>query len=149
MKKKSDRFKPVQRLSRSREQDAAKALGESNRAVSEQEQRLAELEQYREEYARYYEQRGREGISGAKLQELQRFLHNLNKAIEQQQQLVAMARQQSELSLNKWQQARGRSKAMDTVADRYRQAEEHDRARQEQKETDEHAQRKGASKPKP
>lgn len=145
--KKSDRLQPVQRLSECREQDAAKALGDSNRAVSEQEQRLADLENYREEYARYYQQRGEAGVTAAKLMELQRFLHNLNKAIEQQQQVVAMARRHSEQSKQQWNSARGRRQALGKVAERYRQEEQHSAARQEQKENDEYAQRKDGNKP--
>lgn len=144
--KKSDRLQPVQRLSESREQDAAKALGDSNRAVSEQEQRLADLESYREEYARYYQQRGEAGVTAAKLMELQRFLHNLNKAIEQQQQVVAMAREHSEQSKQQWNTARGKRQALGKVAERYREEEQRNAARQEQKENDEHAQRKGGKK---
>lgn len=144
--KKSDRLQPVQRLSESREQDAAKALGDSNRAVCEQEQRLADLESYREEYARYYQQRGEAGVTAAKLMELQRFLHNLNKAIEQQQQVVAMARQHSEQSKQQWNTARGKRQALGKVAERYREEEQRSAARQEQKENDEHAQRKDGKK---
>jgi flagellar FliJ protein len=145
--KRSDRLKPVQRLSEAREQDAAKALGVSNRNLSEQEQRLAELEQYREEYTRYVRQRGESGVTAAKLVELQNFLQNLNKAIEQQRQVLAMAKQRSEQSKQQWNKARGRNKALDKVAERYRQEEERNAARQEQKETDEYASRKGGKRP--
>lgn len=144
--KKSNRLKPVQRLSEAREQDAAKALGDSNRHVSEQEQRLADLENYREEYARYYQQRGEQGVTAAKLMELQRFLHNLNKAIEQQQQVVAMARQRSEQSKQQWNSARGKSQALDKVVERYRKEEDRSASRQEQKDNDEYAQRKDSKK---
>ncbi len=144
--KKSNRLKPVQRLSEAREQDAAKALGDSNRHVSEQEQRLADLENYREEYARYYQQRGEQGVTAAKLMELQRFLHNLNKAIEQQQQVVAMARQRSEQSKQQWNNARGKSQALDKVVERYRKEEDRSASRQEQKDNDEYAQRKDSKK---
>ena len=144
--KKSNRLKPVQRLSEAREQDAAKALGDSNRHVSEQEQRLADLENYREEYARYYQQRGEQGVTAAKLMELQRFLHNLNKAIEQQQQVVAMARQRSEQSKQQWNSARGKSQALDKVVERYRKEEDRSASRQEQKDNDEYAQRKDGKK---
>lgn len=144
--KKSNRLKPVQRLSEAREQDAAKVLGDSNRDVSEQEQRLVELESYREEYARYYQQRGEQGVTAAKLMELQRFLHNLNKAIEQQQQVVAMARQRNEQSKRQWNKARGKSRALGKVVERYRKEEDRSAARQEQKDNDEYAQHKGGKK---
>ena len=144
--KKSDRLKPVQHLSEAKEQDAARALGNSNRDVSEQEQRLAELEGYRDEYARYYQQRGEAGVTAAKLMELQRFLYNLNKAIEQQQKVVEMARQRSEQTRQQWTKARGKRQALGKVAERYRQEEERSASRQEQKETDELAAQRSTGK---
>ena len=114
--KKSDRLTPVQRLSESREQTAAKALGKSNQAVQAQEQRLSELEQYRSEYYQYVQERGAAGVTAGKLQDLQRFLNNLNLAIEQQKQVVEMARREQEQMKVHWHQAHGKHQALiDTV----------------------------------
>jgi flagellar FliJ protein len=143
---KSRRLKPVQQLSESREQDAARALGSSNQAVQEQERRLAELEQYRDEYYKYVQEKGAAGVMASKLLELQRFLNNLNQAIEQQRQMVELARQEREQKKHSWQQAHGKSQAMNKVVDRYRQEEQFTRNKREQKEIDEHAQSKGRGK---
>ncbi|MFU8837547.1 MAG: flagellar export protein FliJ [Thiohalomonadaceae bacterium] len=140
--KKSTRFKPIQQLTESRKQDAAKALGMSNQRVSEQEQRLRELQQYRIEYQRHYQQRGQAGISVAKLLELQRFLLNLDRAIAQQQRAVEMVQQEREHKRSLWQQAHGKNLAMDKVVERYRSDEDYLASRREQKENDEMAQRK-------
>jgi flagellar FliJ protein len=140
--KKSDRLKPVQRLSESREQNAARALGESNQAVEAQEQRLSELEEYRSEYYKYVQERGANGVTAGKLQDLQRFLNNLNMAIEQQKQVVEMARQEREQMKGLWQQAHGKHQALSNVVERYREDERLEDGKREQKDIDEHAQGK-------
>lgn len=140
--KKSERLKPVQRLCESREQSAAKALGKSNQAVQAQEQRLSELEQYRSEYYQYVQKQGAAGVTAGKLQDLQRFLNNLNLAIEQQKHVVEMARQEQEHMKTSWQQAHGKHQALNNVVDRYRDDERSESGKREQKEIDEHAQGK-------
>lgn len=137
---KSERLKPVERISASREEDAARALGNSNQAVQTQEQRLVELEQYRNEYYRYVQERGAAGLSAGKLQELQRFLNNLNLAIEQQKRVVELARRDREQMKASWQQARGKHRALNKVIERYREDERRAAGKREQKENDEHAQ---------
>lgn len=144
---KSKRLQPVQRLSESREQDAARALGNSIQTVEDQERRLAELEQYRDEYHKYVQQRGEAGVMAAKLLELQRFLGNLNQAIEQQKQVVEAVRHEREQKRRSWQQAHGKSKAVGKVVDRYRTEEQLAANKREQKEIDEHAQGKGRKGP--
>ncbi len=139
--KKSERMKPVVKVTASKENEAARALGQSNRELQEQEQRLSELEKYRDEYTRYCQQKGSDGISAARFIELQRFLNNLNRAVEQQKQLVEMTQQACAVKKNQWQQARSRTRAMDTVVDRYRQQERRQAERREQKEVDEAGQR--------
>lgn len=144
--KKSERMKPVAKVTESREKMAAKALGESNRELQQHEQRLSELQKYREEYLGYCQERGSDGISAAKFQELQRFLLNLNKAVEQQQQLVEFTQQSLAMKKSSWQQARSRTRAMDTVIDRYRRQEQQSEQKREQKEQDEIGSRRGNSK---
>lgn len=140
---KSDRFQPMQRISESREDSAARALGDSNRAVQAEEQRLVELEQYRDEYHRYVHERGAAGVTAGKLQELHRFLANLNQAIEQQRQVVDMARQERENKRLSWQQVHGKKQALNKAVERYREDEQSAANKREQKEIDEHAQSRG------
>jgi flagellar FliJ protein len=140
---KSKRLEPVKQLSESREQDAARALGQSNQALLAEEQRLVELQQYRDEYHNYVQQKGAAGVMASKLLELQRFLGNLNQAIEQQKRVVERARQEQAQVKHSWQQARGKHQAMNKVIERYRQDEQLAADKREQKEIDEHAQGKG------
>lgn len=139
--KKSDRMQPVAQVTEQRKEKAAKALGESNRAVTEQEKRLADLLAYRTEYAEYSRQKGSEGISSSRFQELQRFLANIDKAIKQQQQAVEMSHQHRLQKQQGWQQAHNKNRAMGTVIDRYREQERQQESKREQKQLDEFAQR--------
>ena len=139
--KRSERLKPIKQLTEARELQAAKALGNSNRQLEEQETRLQELQQYQQEYLKYFQQRGQSGVTAAKLQELQHFLHTLKQAITQQQQMVENVRRECEQKRHQWQQAHGKTVAMDKVVARYRSDEELLADKREQKESDEFAQR--------
>ncbi len=136
---KSERLKPVQRINESREKDAAKALGHSVQSLQQQEQRLAELQQYREEYDRQIQELGANGVVASRLQQMQSFLHNLNLAIKQQQQIVEAARHEREQKRHSWQQAHGKTQVMDKVIERYQVDEQYQANKREQKENDEHA----------
>ena len=136
---KSERLKPVQRVNESREKDAARALGHSVQSLQQQEQRLAELQQYRDEYDRQIQEMGANGLTASRLQQMQRFLHNLNLAIGQQQQIVEVARNEREQKRHSWQQAHSKTQVMDKVIERYRADELYQANKREQKENDEHA----------
>lgn len=137
--KKSERFQPIKQLTEARKLEAAKALGRSNQRLEEQEQRLRDLQQYQQEYALYYQQCGQSGLSVVKLQDLQRFMHNLKQAVEQQQQLVEMMRRECDHKRKQLQQAHGKSMAMGKVIERFRSDEDYQAGRKEQKENDEMA----------
>lgn len=137
----SQRLKPVQRITGAREEEAARLLGECQQQLLLQQQQLQELERYREEYRQHYQQNGRAGLSAQKLLQLQQFLANLEQAIQQQQQTIQRSGQQCEKQRELWRQARGRSQALDKVAERYQEDERQQLNRREQKESDEFAQR--------
>jgi flagellar export protein FliJ len=137
--KKSERFQPIKQLIEARKLEAAKALGRSNQRLEEQEQRLRDLQQYQKEYSLYYQQCGQSGLTAAKLQDLQRFLHNLKQAVVQQQQLVEMTRRECDHKRKQLQLAHSKSMAMGKVIERFRSDEDYQAERREQKENDEMA----------
>ncbi len=137
----SERFKPVQRISDDRERKAAQLLGECRSTLQAQQQKLEELERYRKDYYRQYEQAGSAGLTAAKLMDLQRFLASLNQAVEQQKNAVSMAEHDCQQQESRWLQARSKSLAVDKVAERMREDERLQHQRREQKESDEFAQR--------
>jgi flagellar FliJ protein len=136
---KSERLKPVQRVNESREKDAARALGHSVQTLQQQEQRLAELQQYRDEYDKQIQEMGAKGVNASRLQQVQNFLHNLNRAISHQQQIVELASREREQKRHSWQQAHGKTQVMSKVIERYRADEQYQANKRDQKENDEHA----------
>lgn len=139
----SQRMKPVVQVTESRENEAAEAYSRARQALEQQKTQLQELVRYRGEYRLRFEEVGRTGMTGAQLQQMHRFLTQLDRAIEQQQRSLVTAERLCEQRQNSWNQARGKKKAVDKVVDRYRQQEELVDARREQKVIDEMAQRKG------
>jgi flagellar FliJ protein len=144
----SERLRPVQRITESREKDAARVLGECQQQLQQMQQQLSELERYREEYRGHYQQHGSAGFSAQKLQQLQYFLANLDQAITQQQQAIRKAEAHCEEKKRLWFQARGRTQALDKVSEHYQQDERQQQNRREQKENDEFAQRRSPGVPK-
>ena len=143
----SKRLQPVQRITEKREQDAARALGEAQQHLEQLKWQLKELESYREEYRNHYQHSGRNGFSAQQLVQQQQFLAHIDKAIEQQQHAIHQAEAACEERRQRWFQARGRTQALDKVAERYRDDERQAQNRREQKENDEFATR-GITHPK-
>ncbi len=139
----SKRIEPVVKLAENRENDAARALGESMQQLERQEQRLLELTSYRDEYARRFESHAGGGMEPARLRDFRAFLAQLNQAIDQQRAVVEKARRDSEQQRRLWLGEHTRAKALDKVVERYRREEHHEAERREQKLLDEFAGRSG------
>ncbi len=139
---KSQRMKPVLQVASAREQAAARDLGVAQRHLGEQHARLNELCTYRNEYLQQTADLGSVGINVTRYIEMQRFLNNLNTAIEQQQQMVAQATRLCEERTRSWQEAHTKNKSLDRVVQHYVRRELHEESRREQKMTDEIAQHK-------
>lgn len=139
--KKSQRLEPVVKVAESREQQAARALGQAQAQLAQAEQRQAELEGYKEEYLRRFHTAGSRGMSAAQMEDYRRFLGKLDAAIAQQQQVVAQAAGIVETQRHQWFERRGKTRALDKVVSRYQADERRQEAQQEQGELDERAQR--------
>ena len=100
----SKRFKPVQRVAQSRERKAAQALGRAQQEVSAQEARLEELKRYHREYLDRFQRSTESGISVPQLQEYRAFLAKLEKAIHEQERIVAASLQTRTTQQSQWQQ---------------------------------------------
>ena len=137
----SDRFRPVHRVAKSKENRAAKQLGISQQSVLEAETKLRELEKYRQDYLEQFRLAGRAGISAARLQEYQTFLARLNEAVRHQEALVRAGHEDRRSKKDQWLRRRTRSKALGKVLERYVEAERKQVEKREQKEADDHAQR--------
>lgn len=146
-KKRSQRLEPVVKLAENREQQAARALGDSQSALNQAEQRLDELKNYREEYIQRFHANGAVGMSAVQMGDYRLFLSNLSRAIEQQAELVTQAAAVVEQQRQQWFSRRGKVKMLDNVVSRYQADEQRVVDRKEQLEQDERAQHLPKSSP--
>lgn len=142
----SERLEPVTRVARSREQDAARELGEYRKVLDALEARLAELESYRDEYVQRLSTAAAGGMDAVKLVEYRGFIARLNEAISYQEARVRDARTEFERRRRRWSATRTRVAALDKVVSRYETEARKEEERREQKELDERAQH-GARQP--
>ena len=144
--KRSKRLKPVVQVAEGREQQAARALGAAQTRLLQAEQQYHELCRYREDYRQRFQQVGAFGMGALQLEDYQQFLHKLGQAIEQQEQVIAQARQEVEARRSQWFTLRGKLRSLDSVVSRYQASEEKQARRREQQEQDERAQRPGRTR---
>ncbi len=137
----SKRLSPVQRVAQSREQKAARHMGESHKNLLAEEAKLVQLKQYHEEYLLRFEQAARKGINSSQLQEYRAFLDKLGGAINQQERVVADRKVDHGSKKDDWRETHTRTQALDKVVRRYQQQEQKSADRQEQKESDDRGQR--------
>ena len=134
--KASKRLQPVVKVTDRREKDAAAALGKVQQELENNRQRLVELKSYRLEYASHLSQSQPGQFSGSKLKDYQSFLNNLDRAIEQQKQVIVKFKQDYERQKRQWLTARNRKKAVNSLLDKHILAEEKQQERKIQSEVD-------------
>jgi flagellar FliJ protein len=136
----SKRLKPVQRVAETRERTAAKELGDSRRHMRAQEERLDELHRYHREYLERFHVSAQSGMTATQLQEYRAFLTKLERAIREQESVVAESRNQCSQHQENWQQKHVRTQALGKVMERYQREERKQEDVREQKESDERSQ---------
>jgi len=134
---KSQRLKPVIKVSETRERDAARDLAESKRILTERQARLADLNSYREEYTARFSALGKSSTPAIQIHEYRVFLANLNAAIACQEMLIKNGRREFDDKLRIWYQASSRVKALSGIVERQYQEEINAEARREQRAEDE------------
>jgi flagellar FliJ protein len=137
----SERLEPVTRVARSREQDAARELGEYRKVLDALEARLAELSLYRDEYVQRMGACGADGIDAMKLAEYRGFIARLSEAINYQEAKVRDARTEFERRRRRWSATRTRVAALDKVVSGYEAEALKEEERREQRDLDERAAR--------
>ncbi len=136
----SKRFQPVHRVAESRENKAARALGESQRKMREHTGRLEELKQYHSEYLERFRNASREGLSVSQMQEYRAFLKKLETAIRHQEKILQLSHRECTGRKDAWQEKHIRTQALGKAMDRFRKAENKVEDSREQQATDEHNQ---------
>lgn len=137
----SDRLKPVARVSASREEKAARELVEAQQGLEAQMNQLEQLTAYRDEYRAAFQNGAAQGITGARLQSYRQFLAQLDAALEQQRRTVEAAQRVCQSRQQHWIAARGDSRRVEEVVAQARAAERAAEDRREQARSDEAAQR--------
>ncbi|MDH5180322.1 MAG: flagellar export protein FliJ [Gammaproteobacteria bacterium] len=134
--KKSERLEPIKQIAANHEQDAAAALGNSQRALTEHELKLQQLKNYRAEYARLFQEHGSRGMDGSQLQAYQTFIGQIDLAIKQQEAAIIRANQERDIKREEWQTRHTRTQALDKTVNRLKSQEQHQADKKEQRELD-------------
>lgn len=135
------RLAPVLDMALDEERKAAGRLGEAQQQLDNARARLQDLEFYCSEYQKGWVQRGQQGVGRDWLLNYQRFLAQMQTAIEQQQQTVTWNSQSLEKAREQWRQRYQRLEALRKLIERYQEEARLKADRQEQKLLDELSQR--------
>lgn len=146
--KRTERIAPVQAMFSTDEKGRARELGAAQQRLDTATARLAELRKYHDDYMDSFARQARDGRGVSALRDFQVFLSRLKLAVQQQEQIVVQARDELAAHTGRWQLAARKSKALDTVVGRWHGEERLVESRQDQKQTDERAQRRSAAAPK-
>ncbi len=132
----------IQELMQEREEEAKEWLAKLIAAEQDAKNKLQMLEEYRLEYAERFNVAAQNGMTQMAWQNFQNFLDKIDDAIRSQRKNVAQFERNTAQGQQKWQEARRKVKAFDTLSDRHLARENAKEARQAQKEQDEFVARK-------
>lgn len=135
------RLTPVLDIALEEERKSASMLGDCQRQVDDAEARLRDLEFYCKEYQKGWTQRGQQGVGREWLLNYQRFMAQMQTAIEQQQKTVIWQQQSLAKARETWRLKYQRLEAMRKLIERYQQEARVRADKQEQKLLDELSQR--------
>lgn len=135
-------LQPLLDLSNLRLDEATRQLGKLIAGEQEANQRLALLVEYRAEYQARFLAAAGNGLGPDAWRNYQHFLERLEQAIGQARAMVDASKQRTAAGQQNWLDKRGKVKAFDTLAQRHQARVVYAEARQEQKQSDEHAARR-------
>lgn len=134
-------LQPLQELSGLQLDQAARQLGQLIAGEKQDSQRLELLVQYRNEYHAQFLAAASKGLDPGSWKNYQKFLAKLDEAVEQARVMTQSAKQRTAAGQKNWLDKRGKVKAFDTLAQRFRARVAYEDARDAQKQADEHAAR--------
>lgn len=123
------------------EREAATQLGHCQGLLNQAQAKLGELEHFRGDYQQQWISEGRRGVSGQWLMNYQRFLSQLEVAIEQQRRSLDWHRTNLDRVRELWQQRYARLEGLRKLVQRYLDEARLAEDKREQKLLDELAQR--------
>jgi flagellar FliJ protein len=136
----------VAQVTKGQEDEAAKMLGECQGRLQVQEQTLQNLQEYYQQYTQEMTQASGSGMSIQRYQNMQGFLGNLTKALEQQTQVVEQVRSEYEHKKGLWLDKRNRNKALGSVTEKLRFAEDVAEEKKLQRDIDDRSSRQTGGK---
>ncbi len=113
------RLAPVVDMAEAEEREAARNLGKCQTLLNQAEGKLQSLHQYLADYQQQWITEGRQGVSGQWLMNYQRFLAQLETAINQQNQSVAWNRNNLDKAREIWQQRYARLEGLRKLVQKY------------------------------
>lgn len=131
----------LQDLSSLRLEQATRQLGELLAGEQQHTARLELLVQYRQEYHALFLEAAGKGLDPRRWHNYRNFLAKLDAAVEQARTMAHAAKQRTAAGQKNWLDKRGKLKAYDTLAQRFRARIAYEESRHEQKQADEHAAR--------
>jgi flagellar FliJ protein len=131
----------LKELAQQRADVCAARLAEFTRSALDAQRKLEMLREYRREYAARLASASRDGIHGDGLRNYRSFIANLDRAIEQQGQIVAQANGDRERARLQWSAEQRNVESYRVLKDRAVMAVQRAERRQQQKQQDEFANR--------
>jgi flagellar protein FliJ len=144
--KRSKRLQPVGQLVDGEERECAARVADLQARLDDAQRRSGELKRYLVEYQSMFQQRAAAGIGVSGLRDYQTFLARLNEAVRQQDNVVSQLESDCARARVEWLEAAARKSAVSKVIENARTEDQKIEERRSQKETDEHAQRRGGAR---
>ena len=107
--------------------------------MNQQKQKLSSLEQYRIDYIKGIQQTGQGGVTATYYQQHLSFVGKLDKACEQQMQVIARAKMAADQRKQMWLKQQQKVKAVNLLLDKKKVAAQRKAAKEEQAMMDEFA----------
>lgn len=135
--KRSERFKPIHNLAQQSEDVAAQTLGKIQRELSEHHEKLSELMKYYQDYQSRFNEQAKRGMSIIQVQSYQKFISQLEIAINQQKEHIIRVTEACDSKRVDWTVERQKTQVLEKVMNRYEKQEQQVSNRQEQRRNDE------------
>ena len=140
--RRSKRLQVVLDLAKRKEDEALKALQVAQGSLIAQKQKLQELTQYQRDYQQSLREAYQTQATAESCATYQHFLAQVGDAIEQQQHVVELAEEQFDKVRKHWLTLHEKQQGMGSLIDRFRDEEDKELDKKEQKMIDELSQRK-------
>ena len=121
--------------------DAAKKLGRTIQAKVDSENQVNLLVQYRGDYEMRFQESSKIGLNVTQYMNFQSFIAKLDTAVDGQKRLIQDAEYKVEMAKKKWQETEKTRLSYQTLMNRDIANNHKKEAKQDQKQTDEHATR--------